>query len=87
MLHLLVASFRALPLDLMVPVFRRGGLFDYFSWMFFLLFLFSSVLFSCVSQSRLAIYRALSVWTPSHMRTPLARQRRQKKFGTIDHLI
>lgn len=45
MLHLLVASFRALPLDLMVPVSRRGFVWI-FSGIFFLLFVFSLSLFS-----------------------------------------
>lgn len=68
MLHLLVASFRALPLDLMVPVSRRGFVW-LFSWIFFPPFCFFSVLFLWVSQSKRAISPALSVWTPSHMRT------------------
>lgn len=87
MLHLLVASFRALPLDLMVPVSRRGFVWI-FSWIFFPPFCFFSVLFLWVSQSKRAISPALSVWTPSHMRTapknlPAASAR--KKFGTIYH--
>lgn len=55
MLHLLVASFRALPLDLMVPVSRRGFVWGFFSrdLFFFLslfLLLFCFVFFSlCVS--------------------------------------
>ena len=86
MLHLLVASFRALPLDLMVPVSRRGFVWI-FSWIFFPPFCFFSVLFLWVSQSKRAISPALSVWTPSHMRTArdLAGSKCQKKFGTIYH--
>lgn len=68
MLHLLVASFRALPLDLMVSVSRRGFVWI-FSWIPFPPFCFFSVLFLWVSQSKRAISPALSVWTPSHMRT------------------
>lgn len=42
MLHLLVASFRALPLDLMVPVSRRG-----FVWIFSSIFFSSFLFFLC----------------------------------------
>lgn len=45
------------------------GLFGFFSWIFFPPFCFFSVLFLWVSQSKRAISPALSVWTPSHMRT------------------
>lgn len=42
---------------------------DFFVNLFFLLFVFSLSFFLWVSQSKRAISPALSVWTPSHMRT------------------
>lgn len=45
------------------------GLFGFFLGSFFLLFVFSLSFFSGFSQSKRAISPALSVWTPSHMRT------------------
>lgn len=71
MLHLLVVSFLALPLDLMLSVSRCGFVWIFLeSFPFFLpFFWFFSVLFLWVSQSKRAISPALSVWIPSHMRT------------------
>lgn len=96
MLHLLVASFRALPLDLMVPVSaRRGFCLDVFSNLFFyfvlLLFWFFSVLFLWVSRSKRTISPALSVWTPSHMRTgrnlPGSKCQKKEKKKVCDDIL
>lgn len=94
MLHLLVASFRALPLDLMVPVSRRAFLgifsriFSFFSSSFDCFFFSCPPFFSSgFLNPKRAISPALSVRIPSHMRTAraVAGSKCQKKFGTIYH--
>lgn len=98
MLHLLVASFRALPLDLMVPVSRRGFVWI-FSWIFFFLLLF--VFFSLSFFSGFfSIQNALSLQhcQSGHLRTCAQleirraasarkekKKKEKKKFGTIYH--
>lgn len=80
MLHLLVASFRALPLDLMLPVSRRGFVWIW-SWIFFFSppFLFFSrclsLFFFFLSRGFFSIQTRylssiVSLGAPSHMRTP-----------------
>lgn len=86
MLHLLVASFRALPLDLMVPVSRRGFVWI-FSWIFFPPFCFFPVPFSLgFSIQTRYLSSIVSLDTFAHAHSPtFAGSKCQKKFGTIYH--
>lgn len=86
MLHLLVASFRALPLDLMVPVSRRGFVWI-FSWIFFSSFLFFLCPFSLgFSIQTRYLSSIVSLDTFAHAHSPKsAGSKCQKKFGTIYH--
>lgn len=69
-MHLLMASFRALPLDLMMPVSRRRIVWIFFfSYICPLFFIFFLAPFHWLSQSERAISPALSVCIPLHMRT------------------
>lgn len=95
MLHLLVASFRALPLDLMVPVSRRRGfVLGFFLGFFFPPFCFFSCppFFSEVSQSKTRYLSSIvSLDTFAHAHSPgikcqrKKRRKEKKVWGTIYH--
>lgn len=86
MLHLLLASFRALPLDLMVPVSRRG-----FVWIFSSIFFSSFLFFLCpfslgfsIQTRYLSSIVSLDTFAHAHSQKS-AGSKCQKKFGTIYH--
>lgn len=82
-MHLLMASFRALPLDLMMPVSRRRIVWIFFSRIFVLFFYFFLSSFSLTFSIRtryLSSIVSLYTFAHAHIAT-FARSKCQKKFG------
>lgn len=68
-MHLLMASFRALPLDLMMPVSRRRIVWIFFLSYIYPFYFFFLASFHWLSQFKRATPLALEVRTHLHMRT------------------